>query len=107
MKTEAIFSDGCLRLCLDGELDHHAAKRTMTVIEDAIDLYLPRQCILDLGGLTFMDSSGIAVILKTQRRMREFGGQTAVENVPKQPLRVIDTAGIDRLVKITSTMKPR
>lgn len=107
MKTETIFNDGCLRICLDGELDHHAAKNTMTAIENAIDLYLPRQCILDLGGLTFMDSSGIAVILKTHRRMREIDGNAAVENIPKQPMRVIDTAGIDRIVKITATTKQR
>ena len=84
----------------EGELDHHAAKPLMTAIGDRIDTYLPGQCVLDLKGLTFMDSSGIAVILKTYKRMKELGGQTWVENAGKQPMKIISMSGIERLVKI-------
>ena len=55
----------CLTLRLIGELDHAAAQEVMPGIEDAVEEYLPRRCVLDLSGLSFMDSSGIAVILKT------------------------------------------
>ena len=53
----------------------------------------------------FMDSSGIAVILRINKRMRELGGRLWVENVPSQPLRVMDAAGIDRLISISSLTK--
>ena len=60
----------CLTLRLLGELDHAAAQEVMPGIEDAVEEYLPRRCVLDLSGLSFMDSSGIAVILKTDRLLR-------------------------------------
>ena len=64
----------CLTLRLLGELDHAAAQEAMSGIEDAVEEYLPRRCVLDLSGLSFMDSSGIAVILKTDRLLRQTGG---------------------------------
>lgn len=71
MKTH---DDGrCLTARLLGELDHAAAKEVMPGIEDAVEEYLPRRRVLDLSGLSFMDSSGIAVILKTDRLLRQTG----------------------------------
>jgi len=104
MKVRSTTMSGLLKLYLEGELDHHAAKKAMTDIERCINRDLPHDCILDMGGLTFMDSSGIAVILKTYRRMNEIGGRTSVDNVTGQPRRVIDAAGIDRLIEITAAV---
>ena len=100
MKITAGKEDGVLRLALTGELDHHAAKTAMRTIESAIDRELPRRCVLDFTDLRFMDSSGIAVILKTQRRMAELGGSAMVENVPPQPGKVLSAAHLDRIVRI-------
>ena len=105
MKIGSSFADSCLRLFLSGELDHHAAKKAMTSIEEKIDAYLPRDCVIDLKELTFMDSSGIALVLKTYRRMNELGGRTWVENVRKQPMRVLDASGIERIINITAAVK--
>ena len=96
------FSGGRLILRLSVEIDHHAAKKAMTVIGEKIDIYLPRDCVINLEKLTFMDSSGIAVILRTYKRMTEIGGRAWVENVPPQPMKVIDASGIERIIKITS-----
>ena len=104
MKVRSTTMNGLMKLYLEGELDHHAAKKVMNDIERCIDRDLPRDCILDLGGLTFMDSSGIAVILKTHRRMNEIGGRTSIDNAGGQPRRVIDAAGIERLIEITAAM---
>jgi len=102
MEISYAFSEGRLLLKLSGELDHHAAKKTMAVIGEKIDIYLPRDCVLDLEKLTFMDSSGIAVILRTYKRMKELGGRAWIENVPSQPMKVLDAAGIERIIKISS-----
>lgn len=102
MTVKSSMNDCVLTLYLYGELDHHGAREAMSGIEDKINLLLPRDCILDLSGLTFMDSSGIAVILKTYRRINEIGGRMWVENVPPQPMKVLDASGIDRVVKISA-----
>ena len=100
MQISTNFKDGRLELHFTGELDHHAAKEAMQTIGRAIDLNLPRDCVMDFSGLTFMDSSGIAVVLNTHRRQSEIGGRTLVQNVPRQPMKVLTTSGIYRIVEI-------
>lgn len=102
MKVSCENSGPQIRIFLSGELDHNVAKGVMNSIAGLIDEYLPKECILDLGGLGFMDSSGIAVILRTDRYMAGIGGRTRVENCEGQALRVMDAAGIDRIVRIYS-----
>lgn len=105
MTVGSSFENGFLRIYLDGELDHHAAKKAVAFIEEKIDTHLPRETILDMKNLTFMDSSGIAIVLKTYRRMKEIGGKTSVENVRKQPGRVLDASGIERIIKVVALTK--
>jgi len=100
MKVYSAYREGRLTVFLQGELDHHGVKGSMDAIEGLLDQYLPRECALDLSGLGFMDSSGIALILKLYRRQRELGGAAWVENPAEQPRRVIDASGVDRLVQI-------
>ena len=92
----------CLTLRLLGELDHAAAQEVMPGIEDAVEEYLPRRCVLDLSGLSFMDSSGIAVILRVGKRMNDMGGRAWVENPAGQPLRVLEASGVERVVRVFS-----
>ena len=94
------YTTGRLTVFLCGELDHHEAKNAICTIDELLDEYLPRDCALDMSGLNFMDSSGIAVIIKISRRMKALGGRVWIENPAKQPHRVIDASGIDRLVPI-------
>lgn len=105
MKILSTFDKGKLRLYFVGELDHHAAKGAMQTLTEKIDVYLPRDCIVDLSDLKFMDSSGIAVILKTHKRMNEIGGRAWVENARAQPLKVIAASGIERLIRVTTDTK--
>lgn len=92
------YKDGRLTMSLSGELDHHAARNAMRELDEKIDTYLPRDCVLDLKNLSFMDSSGIALILKTYKRMNELDGTLSVKNIPPQPGKVIDASGIMRLI---------
>lgn len=85
---------------LIGELDHHGARDAVRTISDAIDGNLPRDLVLDLSELSFMDSSGIAVIVKTNRKLSSCRGRMLIENPAPQPLKVLDAAGVDRLVPI-------
>ena len=101
MEISTSFDAGRLTVYISGELDHHEARCAMHKIDELLDEYLPRDCALNLSELRFMDSSGIALILKISRLMSETGGRAWVENARRQPLRVLDASGIDRLVKIS------
>ena len=100
MELNAKSVDRKLLLELSGEVDHHGARDAIRQLELAVDAALPRQLVLDMAGVTFMDSSGIALILRAQQRMQLLDGSLLVCNVPSQARRVLDTAGIGRLVTI-------
>lgn len=90
-----------LTVALSGELDHHHAKQIMQALREKIDEFLPRSCILDFRDVTFMDSSGIAVVICGHRQMRTIGGKLVLANVPPQPAKVFRAAGIERVAEIT------
>ncbi|MBC5737686.1 MULTISPECIES: STAS domain-containing protein [Oscillospiraceae] len=89
-------------LTISGEVDHHGAGEIMREMDRQVDAQLPRRLALDLSGVTFMDSSGIAVILRAFRRVGELGGQMTVRNVPAQAGKVLRAAGLERIVKFES-----
>ena len=89
-----------LLLEFSGDIDHHGARNALKEVEMAIDAALPRLLILDFSGVTFMDSSGIALILRSQQRMQLLEGSMVLRNIPAQARRVLDAAGIGRLVSI-------
>ena len=100
MEINAKSVDRNLLLELSGEIDHHSARNAMREMELAVDAALPKKLVLDMTGVTFMDSSGIALILRAQQRMRLLDGSLLVCHVPEQAKRVLDAAGIGRLVTI-------
>ena len=100
MQLYTSYDEGRLTIYLQGELDNHGARQVGRNVDKLLDEYMPRDCALDLSALSFMDSSGIALILKVYRRMRDMGGRAWIENARSQPLKVIDASGIERLIKI-------
>lgn len=86
-----------LTVTLSGEIDHHCARKIMETISDKIDVYMPLRCILDFQEVRFMDSSGIAVVLHTLRRMNTLQGKLILQNIPPQPYKVLKAAGIEKI----------
>ena len=94
MKITGSCREGVLTLRFAGELDHHCAREALTALTERIDAFLPRTCVLDLRELTFMDSSGIALILRAEREMQDLRGSLILQHIPEQPGRVLRAAGI-------------
>ena len=85
---------------ISGEVDHHGAREIMEELDREIDAALPGRLALDLSGVTFMDSSGIAVVLRAKRRMEALSGTLVVVNIPRQASRVLETAGLGKYVDL-------
>ena len=85
---------------ISGEVDHHGAREIMSALDREIDAVLPNRLELDLSGVTFMDSSGIAVLLRAKRRLDELEGQLTVCGIPAQPRKVLDAAGVGRIIRL-------
>ena len=100
MKLTSYVQDRQLTIALTGEIDHHSAREITQIVSEKIDLYMPLRCILDFRDVRFMDSSGIAVVLHTLRRMNTLQGKLLLQNIPAQPYKVLRAAGIEKVAEI-------
>ncbi len=69
-------------------------------LDRAIEAALPLRLVLDWSGVTFMDSSGIAVVMRVRQRVRDLGGAVTLRGVRPQARKVLDAAGLDRFVTV-------
>ena len=83
---------------LDGELDHYCAQSVRRELDGMLRDPTVHQLILDFSGLTFMDSSGIGVILGRYRVLRERGGSVAVIHMNDHVSRIFHMSGMDRVI---------
>jgi len=97
MQLELNRAEGVLTVHLIGELDHHAAAPIRQQIDTAVLSCRCRRLVLDLRRLTFMDSSGIGLIMGRYRTVTAGGGTLRVENAPPRVEQMIRLAGLDRL----------
>jgi len=96
----SFLQEGQLTIALTGEIDHHCAKQYIQTIETKIEAYTPRICVLDFREVTFMDSSGIAVVINALRSMSRIDGKLMLTDLKSQPMKVFRASGIDKLVDI-------
>ena len=85
---------------LAGELDHHASDEVRTRIDEAIVRGDVTYLILSLKDLTFMDSSGIGVILGRYKHITGKGGKMVVCDVTKPVQRLFEMSGLFKIVSI-------
>ena len=105
MQFTSFLHDGVLTIALTGEIDHHCAKGYIERIAAKIEAYTPEECVLDFSEVTFMDSSGIAVVINSMRRMAQIEGELSMCGIGEQPMRVFRASGIDKLVHIKEAVQ--
>ena len=100
MHFTSFLEEGRLTVVLTGEIDHHCAKDYIRAIASKIEAYTPSLCVLDFREVTFVDSSGIAVVINALRSMTQIEGKLLLSGISPQPMRVFQASGIDKLVEI-------
>jgi len=101
MKVDIKNDNGKAVAIISGEIDHHNARSARSELDHFIVRAQPKELAIDLGGITFMDSSGIGLIMGRSKLMKECGGSLEVRNAQPYIKRVLRLAGIERIVKIT------
>lgn len=82
---------------LEGELDHHTAPEIRGVLR-ALHLNPGQQLVLDLGALTFCDSTGITVLIAAHNRALAAEASLALASVPDRVSRIFRIVGLDRVL---------
>ena len=98
MKEAEIIEVGdILRVKLKCEIDHHTAK----TIREEIDFYLyknkPKELILDFSGVSFMDSSGLGLIIGRAGKAEEIGAVVTVTGLSPVLYKLVRMSGIEKL----------
>ena len=82
-----------------GDVDSSTSARLRDLLTDLIDDGA-RQITLDVGGLAFIDSSGLGVIVGAMRKVRLHGGDLELAAVNPNTTKVLEITGLDRVLTI-------
>ena len=92
--------DKLLKLKITEEIDHHTAEKIRRKSDYEIQRYMPKRVILDFGNVSFMDSSGIGMVVGRFKLVSMLGGNLVLENVNQSLEKVFNMSGILKIIPI-------
>lgn len=99
MPVKTDYRDDTLTAWLQGDIDHHSAAAMRESIDKAVEGCLPKRLILDFSGVSFMDSSGVGLVMGRYRLIRSVGGSLTVSGASPRIQAMMKMAGLDLLTK--------
>lgn len=87
---------------IKGEIDHHNAFALRESIDLAVEKQRPNALRIDFSEVSFMDSSGIGLIMGRYKTMQLLGGKLYVDNPSEHIEKILKLAGIEKLAVINS-----
>lgn len=94
------YSNEVMSAYLDGDIDHHSAKEIRETIDEGVQKKKPHLLILDFRNVSFMDSSGIGLVMGRYRLLQITRSRLEIANVSQQTKKVMKLAGLDKLAII-------
>ncbi len=89
---------------LKGELDHHTSEDVRKKIDQQYYNNNLMNIILDLRGLSFMDSSGIGLIIGRYRNCKERKGRVFIVSTNPYIDRILKMSGLLKIINIYSSI---
>jgi anti-sigma B factor antagonist len=83
-------------LAITGEVDMASAPG----LRDQLQQLDARNVVIDLSGVTFIDSTGLGVLVAALKRSREAGGHLVLRSPTRATRRVLDITGLSQLVAV-------
>lgn len=84
---------------LSGSIDHHTVKKVREEIDRNIYQFRPREVVLDLNDVEFMDSSGLGLILGRYTRITDLGGILILVGISDEVMKIIRLSGADSFIR--------
>jgi stage II sporulation protein AA (anti-sigma F factor antagonist) len=89
-----------LTIKLTEEIDQHQVDKMRRDIDNEIERYNPRKVIFDFSNISFMDSSGIGMVLGRYKLTKMLNGDFEIINVNSRMRKIFDMSGVARIIKI-------
>ncbi|MFD5164320.1 STAS domain-containing protein [Streptomyces hawaiiensis] len=96
--------DGIRVVTLRGEIDH-AVTEELTEALLSYGSVTPPRTVVDLSGVTFMDSSGINVLIAAHQGMSDAQGWLRIAGAQASVLRVLELVGLDQVIGCHPTVE--
>lgn len=90
---------------LNGELDHHSTEEVRNKIDDRLDRDKIKTLILDFSGVTFMDSSGIGVVIGRYKKMSMRDGSLLIASINNNVKKVFELSGLFKIITAFDTVE--
>jgi len=84
---------------LSGELDHHEAESLRDEWKDMIYNNPVKHIILNLESVTFMDSSGLGVVLGRYKEVMQLGGEMVICSISPPVKRLFEMSGLFKIIR--------
>lgn len=91
------YKNGVLTAYITGEIDHDSAAKIRAQIDGAAASLRPRLLRLDFGRVSFMDSSGVGLVMGRYRQIKLLGGRLTVVNAPDSVYKIFAMSGLEGL----------
>jgi anti-anti-sigma factor len=88
---------------LRGEIDFGSADGWRDIIVRCVTEMHPEVLVLDLSGVSFTDSAGVALLLFAKQRCNQAGVELELRNVARQVMRVLDMTGVRAILGLEDT----
>lgn len=85
---------------INGELDHHTIEYVREKIDSEIMKSTTKNLIFDFSNVSFMDSSGIGVIMGRYKNIKKLNGEAALINVNTHIRRILEMSGVLKVVPV-------
>lgn len=105
MQTRIEINENFVTAYLSGEIDHHNAPEIREKIDECIISRKPKRLIIDFKDVTFMDSSGIGLVMGRYRLIENTDCKMAIINLSVHAYRVMQLAGMDKLAVLKKKPK--
>ncbi|MDT0485342.1 STAS domain-containing protein [Streptomyces doebereineriae] len=96
--------DGIRVITVRGEIDH-AVKDTLSQALLSFDGATAPRTVVDLSGVTFMDSTGINVLVAADQGMSDAQGWLRIAGAQEPVLRVLELVGLDQVIGCHPTVE--
>jgi stage II sporulation protein AA (anti-sigma F factor antagonist) len=103
LQVELTAKEQVLIIRLVGELDHHTAEKLRYQVEEKIESNGIRHILLNLEDLSFMDSSGLGVILGRYKQITQLGGKMIVCAISPSIYRLFELSGMFKILQIVDS----
>lgn len=94
--------DGCMKISMPRELDHHCAEQLRKEVDLLIGAYHIRSLVFDFSGTEFMDSSGIGVLIGRSKNMGYQGGEVSAIHLNERIQKIFVVSGLHKIIKVMS-----